>query len=181
MSAAKTRPGESFENPHSGDRAPALHEALIAQLDRHREHVLAGIEGLGEHALDRVVAPSGWTLRRMVTHLLYDVEIFWMGAVLGADRSAIARVCDGWSAPSISGGQLRHEYRAAASKGNRYLAEADLDAEPPWWPPPDTLSGPRLSSSLDVVFRALTETATHAGHIDMARERLDGHQHLVVT
>ena len=101
-------------NIHSADRAPALHEALIAHLDRQREHVLAGIEGLGERALDRVVAPSGWTLRGMVTHLLYDVEIFWMGAVLGADPSAIARVCDGWAAPSIPGRQLRQEYRAAA-------------------------------------------------------------------
>ena len=166
---------------HSVDRAPALHEALIAQLDRQREHVLAGIEGLGERALDWVVAPSGWTLRSMVTHLLYDVEIFWMGAVLGADPSAIARVCDGWSAPSIPGRQLRQEYRAAASNGNRHLGKADLDAEPKWWPRPETFGGPRLSSSLEVVFRAFTETATHAGHIDMARERLDGHQHLVVT
>lgn len=72
---------------------PELRDVLIAQLDHQREHVLAGIEGLGERALDRVVAPSGWTLRGMVTHLLYDVEIFWMGAVLGADRLAIARVC----------------------------------------------------------------------------------------
>jgi hypothetical protein len=30
------------------------------------------------------------------------------------------------------------------------------------------------------VFRVLVETATHAGHLDMARERIDGHQHLVV-
>lgn len=174
-------PGDSTVKSHSVDRAPALHEALIAQLDRQREHVLAGIEGLGERALDWVVAPSGWTLRSMVTHLLYDVEIFWMGAVLGADSSAIARVCDGWSAPSIPGRQLRHEYRAAASNGNRHLGKADLYAAPPWWPSSETYEGPRLSSSLDVVFRVLNETATHAGHIDMARERLDGHQHLVVT
>jgi hypothetical protein len=165
---------------HPVDRAPALHEALIAQLDRQREQVLAGIEGLGECALDWVVAPSGWTLRRMVTHLLCDVEIFWMGAVLGADPSAIAGVCDGWSAPSIPGPQLRQEYRAAASNGNRHLGMADLHAEPKWWPPPETFCGPRLNSSLEVVFRALNETATRAGHIDMARERLDGHQHLVV-
>lgn len=178
---AKGDEGDSTVNPPYGDRAPATHEALAVQLDREREHVLAGIEGLGEPDLDLVVAPSGWTLRRMVTHLLYDVEVFWMGAVLGADPSAIARVCDGWSAPSISAGQLRQEYRAAASNGNRFLGEADLDAEPRWWPPADTFSGPRLSSSLEVVLRALTETATHAGHIDMARERLDGRQHLVVT
>jgi hypothetical protein len=34
---------------------------------------------------------------------------------------------------------------------------------------------------LEVVFRVLNETATHAGHIDMARDHLDGHQHRVVV
>ena len=30
------------------------------------------------------------------------------------------------------------------------------------------------------LLRLLLETATHAGHLDMAREGIDGHQHLVV-
>jgi len=30
------------------------------------------------------------------------------------------------------------------------------------------------------VFRLLIETATHAGHLDLAREGIDGRQHLVV-
>jgi hypothetical protein len=155
--------------------------ALIAQLDHHREHVLAAIEGLGERALDRVVAPSGWTMRGMVTHLLYDVEIFWMSAVLGADGGAIVRLRDGWSAPSIPGDRLREEYREAASNGNEQLNNVDLSAGPRWWPPADVFAGPRLASALDVVLRVLGETATHAGHLDMARECIDGRQHLVVS
>jgi uncharacterized protein DUF664 len=90
-------------------------------------------------------------------------------------------VCDGWAAPTIPGPQLRQEYRAAASDGNRHLGKADLIAEPQWWPPSETFGGPRLSSGLEVVFRVLNETATHAGHIDMARDHLDGHQHRVVV
>lgn len=31
------------------------------------------------------------------------------------------------------------------------------------------------------ILRLLVETATHAGHLDMAREAIDGHQHLVVS
>ncbi|MGA9746463.1 MAG: DUF664 domain-containing protein [Nocardioides sp.] len=170
---------DDVESP--GDPGAELRAALVAQLDLHRAHVLAGIEGLGEGELDRVVAPSGWTMRGLVTHLLHDVELFWMGAVLGADRSAIARVCDGWSAPSVPGDQLRAQYRAAAASGNRHLRGVDLDAKPRWWPTTDVFEGPRLGSGLAVVLRVLGETATHAGHIDMARERIDGHQHLVVT
>lgn len=165
------------------DRGPmsALQEALIAQLEHHRGHVLSAIDGLRESALDQTVAPSGWTLRGMVTHLLFDVEIFWMGAVLGGDRTAIARICDGWSAPSIPGHRLRWEYRRAAEIGTTHVRGVDLDAEPRWLPPPGLFGGPGLTSGLEVFLRALGETATHAGHMDMARERLDGHQHLVVT
>lgn len=162
------------------DPVAGLRAVLIAQLDHHREHVLTGIEGLGEGELDRVVAPSGWTLRGMVTHLLYDVEIFWMGAVLGADPLAIACLCGGWSASAIPGSQLRQLYREAACNGNRQLRNVDLHAEPRWWPAVESFEGPRLRSGLEVVLRVVSETATHAGHIDMAREGLDGHQHLVV-
>ena len=169
-------------NSRSEHRDPVagLRAVLIAQLDHHREHVLTGIEGLGERELDRVVAPSGWTLRGMVTHLLYDVEIFWMCAVLGADRLAIARLCDGWSASSIPGTQLRHLYREAACNSNRQLRNVDLDAEPRWWPTVESFDGARPTSGLEVVLRVVSETATHAGHIDVARECLDGQQYLVV-
>ena len=159
----------------------ALLEALVADLDRHREHVLAGIEGLGERDLDVVVAPSGWTLRGLLGHLLHDVELFWMSAVLGGDATAIAGLCDGWSAPGAPGDELRAEYREAGERGNRRLRAVDLAAAPAWWPPPEIFGGPRLASNLDVVLRVLDETATHAGHLDLARERLDGRQHLVVT
>ena len=84
-----------------------LHSVLTAHLDAHREHVLTAIKGLGDK-LDRVVAPSGWTLRGMVTHLLYDVEILWMGAVLGADPAAMAP-----AAAPVSRGR-RPRQRAAA-------------------------------------------------------------------
>jgi hypothetical protein len=177
----KQTQGTQDDAADPGHPGEGLRAALVAQLDLHREHVLAGIEGLGERELDLVVAPSGWTLRGVVTHLLHDVELFWMGAVLGADRSAIARLCDGWSVASIPGDQLRAGYRAAAESGNRHLCDVDLDAEPRWWPTRELFGGPRLRSGLEVVLRVVSETATHAGHIDMARERIDGRQHLVVT
>ena len=162
------------------DPVVELRAVLMAHLDAHREHVFAGIEGLGEDDLDRVVAPSGWTLRGMVTHLLYDVEIFWMGAVLGATPAAIAQVCDGWRASTISGHRLRQMYLEAAVNGNKQLRTVDLSAEPTWWPSAEIFGGPRLTSNLEVVLRVTSETATHAGHIDVAREGIDGHQYLVV-
>jgi hypothetical protein len=33
----------------------------------------------------------------------------------------------------------------------------------------------------EVILHVLTETAVHAGHLDAARELIDGHQRLVLT
>jgi len=164
------------------DSEPLLvRDLLLTRLEAGREHVLQTIEGLDERALGTVVAPSGWTPRSMVSHLLHDVEIFWLRAVLGAEPVAIGRVRDGWTAPPLPGPELRAAYRAEADQGNRVLAEADLDAPPAWWPPSEMFGGPRLASGWEVMLRVLEETSVHAGHLDMAREQLDGRQHLVVT
>jgi hypothetical protein len=40
---------------------------------------------------------------------------------------------------------------------------------------------PGLRQARACVLRLLVETATHAGHLDLARESIDGHQHLVVS
>ncbi|WP_241681392.1 DUF664 domain-containing protein [Pseudactinotalea terrae] len=165
----------------AGSMEPRLPTLLVQRLDAGRDHVLQTIEGLDEPELDTVVAPSGWTARSMISHLLYDVEIFWLQAVLAADEDAIARVRDGWTAPSVPGPELRASYRDAVARGNHVLAEADLDAPPAWWPPPEVFGGPRLSTGWEILLRVLEETSVHAGHLDMARERLDGRQHLVVT
>lgn len=156
-------------------------ELLVAELDGHRDHVLDVVEGISETEMDRPAAPSGWSPRSMVSHLLFDVEVFWVGAVLGADEDAISRIRDGWTAPPIPGERLCADYRSAVAGSNQILREIDLQAPPAWWPPQTLFGGPRLRSGLQVVLRVLGETATHAGHLDLARERIDGYQHLVVT
>lgn len=153
---------------------------LLRQLAEHRAHVLRAIDGLSETDLDRVVACSGWTPRTMVSHLLHDDEIFWLRAVLGADESAIAQLRDGWTAPPLPGPELRAEYRRQAALGDEVLARTDLDAPPRWWPPAEVFDAPRFGTGWEVLLRMVDETAVHAGHLDMAREAIDGHQDLVV-
>lgn len=65
-----------------------------------QDHVLAAVEGLEVEDLGRRAAPSGWTVATLLTHLAYDVETFWVHAVLGGRREAIADLRDGWSAPT---------------------------------------------------------------------------------
>jgi len=152
----------------------------LRALAGHRAHVLRTIDGLGEAQLDRVAAPSGWTPRSMVAHLVHDVEIFWLRAVLGADGVAIEQLRDGWSAPPLPGPELREAYRRETALGDEILARTDLDAPPRWWPPAEVFDAPRLETGWEILLRVIDETAVHAGHLDIAREEIDGHQDLVV-
>lgn len=68
---------------------------LLAQLANERQHVLRAVDGLAEDAMHRVIVPSGWTITRLLNHLAYDDEMFWISAVLGGDVRAIEALHDG--------------------------------------------------------------------------------------
>jgi hypothetical protein len=50
--------------------------------------------------------------------------------------------------------------------------------EPVAWP--DDFGSWRLSNLYEIVMQCVTETACHAGHMDMVRENIDGTQHFVI-
>lgn len=52
------------------------------------------------------------------------------------------------------------------------LAGLSLDAPPTRWP--DYFSGWQLRDLREIILHVITETAVHAGHLDAARELLDG-------
>jgi uncharacterized damage-inducible protein DinB len=154
--------------------------ALLAHLDAEREHVLAAVEGLSERDLTCTAAPSGWSIAHLLNHLTYDDEIFWAGAILGGDEECIDLIQDGWKVPITSGADAIGQYRRWRRRSDAVLAEVHLDASPRWWPPEEVFPFPPFEDARGCVFRLLIETATHAGHLDIARERIDGRQHSVV-
>ncbi len=154
-------------------------ESLLANLRAERRHVLAAVDGLGEADLNRSLVPSGWTIAALLSHLALDDEMFWIGAVLGADAEAIDGLIDGWST-GWTGAAALDRYRTEIERSDRILAAADLDRPPLWTPPPEVFPFPPFADSWQVVLRVLVETSTHAGHLDIVRELIDGHQHLVV-
>ena len=52
------------------------------------------------------------------------------------------------------------------------LAGLSLDAPPARWP--DYFNDWKLRDLREIILHVITETATHAGHLDAARELLDG-------
>ncbi|ATL25077.1 DinB family protein [Streptomyces formicae] len=157
---------------------------LLGVLNSKRTHVLDILEGLDEEALRRPVLPSGWTCLGLVHHLALDNEKFWFRAVAAGEQAAIEEILgsgeSAWEpAPEKTAEEVFALYRQEAKLADTFLADADLNAAPSWWP--DFFGTWHLDTLREVVLHVITETATHAGHLDVVRELTDGRQRLVVT
>ena len=153
---------------------------LLAQLARERGHVLRTVDGLGNEEMRRTLVPSGWTMTQLLNHLAFDGEMFWISAVLGGDDRAIAGLHNGWTSKPMTGAEAISIYQQEIARSDEVLTGVDLDAPPRWWPPASTFDAPPMSDGHEVLFRVLAETSVHAGHLDIVRELIDGHQNLVV-
>jgi uncharacterized damage-inducible protein DinB len=157
--------------------------ALRLCLQRQRSHVLGAVEGLSDEALRRPVLPSGWSCLGMVQHLTVSVERLWFRAVVAGDPEVIDQVGSQDSAwqvdPGLPAACVLDRYRHEAVLADAVIATSSLGADVAWWPFPG--SEWRLHDLRDVLLHVITETACHAGHLDVVRELIDGQQWLVNT
>jgi hypothetical protein len=151
-------------------------QVLLDFLAAQRDAVLAIVTGLDEEAWHRSVVPSGWTPAGLVEHL-GGAEWHWFQGVVAGKRPepapadedlppydpTAALVCDEPSAEIIG------FYREQCASSDAVLAVTPLSARPRGrhgdFEPP---------SVRWVVLHMIEETARHAGHLDIARELLDG-------
>jgi uncharacterized damage-inducible protein DinB len=156
-------------------------DALLQALNAQRDHVLDALTGLPDEALRRPVLPSGWACIGLVQHLALDVERFWFRAVAAGEPVELASGADAWHVPAgVSVGAVVDLYRAEAARSDAVITATALDARPAWWPVQVFADLPERNLR-STILHVLTETACHAGHLDAARELLDGRQHLVLT
>ncbi len=150
---------------------------LLRVLDSQRQHVLQMLDGLSAEALLHAALPSGWTPAGLVRHLTYDVERFWFRQVMLGETAV--EVADAWHlADGMTGADAIAEYRVEVDRANDVIKSTSLDIAPAWWPGwwPDW----RYDNLRRVILHVLVETANHAGHLDAARELIDGTQWLVL-
>jgi uncharacterized damage-inducible protein DinB len=148
-----------------------------------RSHVLSAVADLDDDELRAPRVPSGWSMAELVHHLAVDVERFWFLAVMAADPEAVGyfeeATASGWTIPAhLAPSGVLDLYRDECAKTDAYLANAAEDSAPRWWP-----TGPDDEPPADlaaVFVHALVDTATHAGHLDIVRELVDGKQFLVL-
>lgn len=149
-------------------------------LTAQREHVLGALDGLCADDLRRAVLPSGWTALGMVQHLAVEVERFWFRGAVAGEPITLTHRDEGWQVPAdVPGDTILDLYRDEIAKANAIIAATPVDAMPKWWP--DFFAGFPPRPLRRTILHVITETATHAGHLDAARELIDGGQWLVLT
>ena len=159
-------------------------DALLRSLGSARDHVAGALEGLDAEALTRPVLPSGWTCAGLVQHLALDVERFWFRAVVAGEPAVWESLDDdsssAWElADDTDPLSVLARYRDEARLADEVIAALPLDAPPARWPA-ELFGDFRLPDLRAVLLHVLTETSTHAGHLDAARELIDGRTWLVL-
>lgn len=155
---------------------------LLSYLSAQRAHVLGILEGLDDDALRRPVLPSGWTCLGLIQHLAVDVEQFWFRCVVAGEQAAIDGLTDdAWHVGAdVPAEAVLDMYRQEIDRANAIITATPLDAAPAWWPG-DLFGDFRLHDLREIMLHVITETACHAGHLDAARELIDGRRWLVLT
>ncbi|HTX80618.1 MAG TPA: DinB family protein [Streptosporangiaceae bacterium] len=156
--------------------------ALLASLTIQRNHVLGILEGLTDDQLRRPVLPSGWSCLGMVQHLTISDERFWFRGIVGGDSACVSASADEakaeavWQvAPDAPAAAVLRAYRQEIELADAVVAATPLDQPPAIWLT-EIWPNWRLPNLRAVILHVITETACHAGHLDAARELIDGHQ-----
>jgi uncharacterized damage-inducible protein DinB len=161
-----------FPEPAS---TPDLRGLLLDYLDFFRGVVADKLEGLSDAELRTSVVPSGWSPAGLVNHLV-NVERRWLRWGFQAesldDPWRDSAPDGGWIVPDASAAELTerlvdagaqtrtiveaHELTETAALGGRFRDDA---------------SAPQLQW---ILLHLIQEYARHAGHLDIARELIDG-------
>lgn len=159
-------------------------DALVSCLDAQRDHVLGILEGLSEDQLRRAILPSGWSCLGMVKHLALSDEHYWLRCIMAGEsldffpEHNLNDNGDWRVSPSETPEEIFGLYREEIARSNEIIRATPLDAAPSqrdeWWGEWDV---PDLQF---VVLHLIVETACHAGHLDAARELIDGRQWVVL-
>lgn len=152
---------------------------LLGYLSAQRQVVLAILAGVEDEPMRRAVLPSGWTPIGLLAHLC-DAERYWFQWVLTGRMSAEPLWPEGPDGPAepgpfqsdLSSAVVIEFYREQARISDAHLARLELGDPPEGTAMP--MHGEIASSVRSIVLHMVEETARHAGHLDVARELIDG-------
>jgi len=152
---------------------------LLDYLQDQRDAVLKTVAGLPEEAWHTPVVQSGWTVAGMLWHLS-GAEYHWFQEVTKGARDEsdgkggeydpyVVFTCDDQSSAEVIAA-----YREECKRSDEVLAVTPLSAAPRGSHAP----GHQVPNIRWIVLHVIEETATHSGHLEIARELLDGRTRL---
>jgi uncharacterized protein DUF664 len=153
-----------------GPEKTVLHEFLRYQ----RASVLAVLDGLDVETLRVSALPSGWTPLGLLEHLGH-AERHWFQEVLTGSAlplpwpDEVDTPLRTTREPSLVFGFYRDQCRISDS-----IIEARQLDEAPVGRHPDEPLGSQTTDLRRIMLHMIEETARHAGHLDAARELIDG-------
>jgi uncharacterized damage-inducible protein DinB len=172
-----TDPEAAVEEPEPSDSLSDPGELLLAFLDYYRDVIRRKVDGLPEADLRSSRLPSGWTPLELVWHLVFMERRWLQWGFAGED------VPDPWGDDDpatgrwhVEAGRATGEVMAALGQvGERTrdivgTAPLETRARTGGRFPVDSLP-PTLGW---ILLHVLQEYARHAGHLDTARELIDG-------
>jgi len=166
-----TSPYTEFPEPASTDDLRGL---LLDYLDFFRGVVAGKLDGLSDSELTGSVVPSGWTPSGLVHHVV-NVERRWLEwGFLGRQLEDPWRDSGetGWVTLELPVGELREMLDEAAIRTRTIVEAHELTEQA-------ALTGrfrdPETAPQLQwILLHLVQEYARHAGHLDIARELVDG-------
>lgn len=147
-------------------------DALLGQLEGQRRHVLGILEGLSEEQLRQPVLPSGWHCLGLVKHLALSDERYWFRTIVAGEEPGPDS--DWQVEPDETAEDVFELYRDEIRRANAIITATALDS-----PPKRDDAVMDLPDLRSIMLHVITETAIHAGHLDVVRELIDGRQWVV--
>jgi uncharacterized damage-inducible protein DinB len=162
-----------FDGPGTAVADPG--DLLVGYLDWYREAVTRKLAGLSEQQLRTPVEPLGWSPLGLVKHLGW-VERRWLSWGFAAEDVAVAPPGDDDAEWRVAGTDstesVLSDYRATTARSRKLIAGAELSDR--------ARVGGRFTTAEAaptlgrILFHLLQEYARHVGHLDIARELVDG-------
>ncbi len=149
--------------------------ALWEFLETQRSSVRSIVEGLSEEAWHTSAVPSGWTPAGFVEHLA-GAEYHWFQDVIAGisfeppeDEDFVPYDPYAAFTSELSSSEVLRGYRDQCDRSDEVIAGVTMSSKP-------------LNRHFDnevptvrwVMLHMIEETATHSGHLEIARELLDG-------
>ena len=139
-----------------------------------RESVIAVLDGLDDAALRKPVLPSGWTPLGMIEHLAH-AERHWFQRIFTGSMAPLPWLDD--DAPPLTTPRpapvVLDLYREQCRISDRIIAGAALTDVPAGRHHDEPLAS-QTTDLARIILHLIEETARHAGHLDAARELIDG-------